>query len=171
MPSSSTTVSIVSVGQMLWRSRPECAQGWQHLKAIQRNNLEQRQPVGEATAHRSDINTDCNWRLPRVITKSGALHANRLRLLSAFGNNDHPVQRHIHLPPKADMCSATRNSAMCRIADIAAYSITSSICIKSDSGNSMPSALAVSRLTTSSNLVGFCTGRSAAFAPLSMRST
>jgi hypothetical protein len=35
----------------------------------------------------------------------------------------------------------------------------------------IPSALAVLRLRTNSNLVGFCTGRSAAFAPSSMRST
>src|SRR5204862_4841181 len=42
----------------------------------------------------------------------------------------------------------------------ATYSITSSIRISSDSGNSMPSRFAVLRLTTNSNFVGFCTGRS-----------
>ena len=53
----------------------------------------------------------------------------------------------------ADMCSATRYVRFVPIADIAAYSITSSICIKSDSGNSMPSALAVLRLMISSTFV------------------
>ena len=38
-------------------------------------------------------------------------------------------------------------------------------------GTSRPSALAVLRLMTSSNLVGACTGRSAGFSPLRMRST
>ena len=37
--------------------------------------------------------------------------------------------------------------------------------------NSRPSALAVFRLITSSYLVGACTGRSAGFSPLRMRST
>ena len=38
-------------------------------------------------------------------------------------------------------------------------------------GMSRPSALAVLRLITSSYLVGACTGRSAGFSPLRMRST
>src|SRR5262249_28046049 len=38
-------------------------------------------------------------------------------------------------------------------------------------GMSRPSALAVLRLMTSSNLVGACTGSSAGFSPLRMRST
>ena len=38
-------------------------------------------------------------------------------------------------------------------------------------GTSMPSALAVLRFTTSSNLVGACTGRSPGLAPFKMRST
>src|SRR5262249_61791330 len=38
-------------------------------------------------------------------------------------------------------------------------------------GDSSPSAFAVFRLTTSSYLVGACTGRSAGFVPLRMRST
>ena len=40
-----------------------------------------------------------------------------------------------------------------------------------EAGTSMPSALAVFRLITSSYLVGACTGRSAGFSPLRMRST
>jgi hypothetical protein len=51
------------------------------------------------------------------------------------------------------------------------YSITSSARASSVGGTSMPSALAVLRLTPSSYLTGACTGRSAGFAPLKMRST
>ena len=40
-----------------------------------------------------------------------------------------------------------------------------------DGGMVRPSALAVLRLITSSYLVGACTGRSAGFSPLRMRST
>jgi len=45
------------------------------------------------------------------------------------------------------------------------YSITSVACATSVVGTVMPSALAVLRFITSSNLVGCCTGRSAGFAP------
>jgi hypothetical protein len=51
------------------------------------------------------------------------------------------------------------------------YSITSSARCWRNQGTSSPSALAVLRLMTSSNLVGPSTGRSAGFAPRSMRST
>ena len=51
------------------------------------------------------------------------------------------------------------------------HSITSSARASSIAGTSRPSALAVLRLITSSYLVGACTGRSAGFSPLRMRST
>ena len=51
------------------------------------------------------------------------------------------------------------------------YSITSSARASSAGGTSSPSAFAVVRLMTRSNLVGACTGRSAGFSPLRMRST
>ena len=51
------------------------------------------------------------------------------------------------------------------------HSITSSARASSVGGTSRPSALAVLRLITNSNLVGACTGRSAGFSPLRMRST
>ena len=51
------------------------------------------------------------------------------------------------------------------------HSITSSARASSVGGISRPSALAVFRLTTSLYLVGACTGRSAGFSPLRMRST
>src|SRR5262249_44467249 len=51
------------------------------------------------------------------------------------------------------------------------HSISSSARGSSVGGISRPSALAVLRLMTSSYLVGACTGRSAGFSPLRMRST
>src|SRR5712691_11636239 len=51
------------------------------------------------------------------------------------------------------------------------HSITSSARASSVGGTSSPSTLAVLRLITSSYLVAACTGRSAGFSPLSMRST
>src|SRR5262245_16608584 len=51
------------------------------------------------------------------------------------------------------------------------HSITSSARASTDEGISMPSALAVLRLITNSYLVGACTGSSAGFSPLRMRST
>ena len=51
------------------------------------------------------------------------------------------------------------------------HSITSSARASSACGTTRPSALAVLRLITVSNLVGACTGRSAGFSPLRMRST
>src|SRR5262249_4721538 len=51
------------------------------------------------------------------------------------------------------------------------HSITSSARASTLAGISMPSAFAVLRLIASSNLVGACTGRSAGFSPLRMRST
>jgi hypothetical protein len=51
------------------------------------------------------------------------------------------------------------------------YSITSLARASSVVGTSRPSALAVLRLITISYLVGACTGRSAGFSPLRMRST
>src|SRR5262249_43050268 len=53
----------------------------------------------------------------------------------------------------------------------AVHSITSSARATRVAGTSRPSALAVFRLSTNSNLVGCCTGRSAGLAPLRMRST
>jgi hemolysin III len=54
---------------------------------------------------------------------------------------------------------------------VCAHSITSWARASSDDGTSKPSVLAVLRLITSSYLVGACTGRSAGFSPLRMRST
>src|SRR5215468_2781206 len=69
-----------------------------------------------------------------------------------------------------------RSEMRCVISDrtqrskIRAYSITSSARASNVVGTSRPSILAVFRLITTSYLVGACTGRSAAFSPLKMRS-
>jgi hypothetical protein len=52
-----------------------------------------------------------------------------------------------------------------------AHSITSSAVVRSDGATVMPSACAVFRLITSSNLFGFWTAMSAGLAPFRMRST
>src|SRR5262249_14387697 len=51
------------------------------------------------------------------------------------------------------------------------HSMTSSARARSIGGTSIPSAFAVLRLTANSYLVGACTGKSAGFSPLRMRST
>src|SRR5262245_17890469 len=56
-------------------------------------------------------------------------------------------------------------------ADISRYSITSSARARTDGVIMRSSALAVLRLTTSSYLVGACTGISLGFSPLRIRST
>src|SRR5215813_13091409 len=55
--------------------------------------------------------------------------------------------------------------------ELALHSITSSARASSVGGTCRPSAFAVFRLITSSYLVGACTGRSAGFSPLRIRST
>src|SRR5438445_3284003 len=52
-----------------------------------------------------------------------------------------------------------------------AHSMTSSARARIAGGTVRPSALAVLRLTTSSNMAGCCTGRSAGLAPARMRPT
>src|SRR5262245_59705007 len=79
------------------------------------------------------------------------------------------------LPLKADMCSALADVCYGPKADMRrtchSYSMTSSARPSTTGGIARPSALAVLRLITSSYLVGACTGRSAGFSPLRMRST
>ena len=78
-------------------------------------------------------------------------------------------------PPKADIGTRSRNVRFVPYADMLRcgrdwrYSITSSARASRVGGTSRPSVLAVFRLTTSSKLVGCCTGRSAGLSPLRMR--
>jgi hypothetical protein len=81
------------------------------------------------------------------------------------------VNGHVRFTSKADMCDATRNVYFGPIADIVAYSITSSARASTADGTLRPRDLVVLRLITISYLVGACTGISAGFSPLSTRST
>src|SRR5262245_13365874 len=75
-------------------------------------------------------------------------------------------------PLKADVAAAPSNSPFSAITGLMhrskkhRYSITWSALARSVGGTVRPSALAVLRLITNSNLVGCRTGRSAGFAPL-----
>src|SRR5262245_53224568 len=86
-------------------------------------------------------------------------------------NSDHK-SRHAQmvmsaLPLKADMCGALAHVRFGPIADIwPPYSIASSAMEITPGGMVMPSALAVVRLMTNSNLVDCNTGRSEGLAPL-----
>jgi hypothetical protein len=67
---------------------------------------------------------------------------------------------HLRLVPKGDICVA---------ANTAPYSITSSARNRIEVETSRPSALAVLRFNTTSNLVGSMTGKSAGFSPFRTR--
>ena len=82
------------------------------------------------------------------------------------------------LPPKADMCSATRDVRLVPKADMTAmknarpsssHSMTSSTMDITPAGIVSSSAFAALRLSTNSNFVGCSTGRLAGFSPLTMR--
>jgi hypothetical protein len=75
------------------------------------------------------------------------------------------------LPPKADMCSALADVCFGPIADISPYSIISSARESKLGGTVRPMALADFKLMISSYLFGSCTGNSAGFSPLRIRST
>src|SRR6516165_4982902 len=81
------------------------------------------------------------------------------------------------LPPKADIGTQSRNVRFVPKADqvhrnkIASYSITSSVSAMTEEGTGMPSASAVRRLMTNSNLVGSIIGSSPGLAPFRILST
>src|SRR5262249_45240641 len=96
----------------------------------------------------------------------------RLRFRVILGKPD----QHADAPHPLALLRSRRQRPRRRAADerdevAALHSMTSSARASSDAGTSRPSALAVLRLTTSSYFVGACTGRSAGFSPLSIRST
>src|SRR5262249_54500930 len=79
-------------------------------------------------------------------------------------------------PPRRLLCARRERPRGRRAAEqrdelAPSHSITSSARASNVVGTSRPSALAVFRLITNSYLVGACTGRSAGFSPLRMRST
>ena len=75
------------------------------------------------------------------------------------------------LRSEADMRGTLGHVRLGPTTDFVSYSIISSARDSSEGGTVRPSALAVLRLITNSNLVALCTGRSAGFSPLRMRST
>jgi hypothetical protein len=94
--------------------------------------------------------------------------------------NASDVQRSVRLPSKTlRECRHPCTAAQCQFqthapqqaASSIGYSITSSATASTPDGMVRPSALAVLRLMTSSYFVGVCTGKSAGFSPLRMRST
>jgi hypothetical protein len=104
------------------------------------------------------------------ITKTAASGVRQF--LTLFGPPDTgvPIQCHsIGLDEAAYLPPAIRSSGL--TARETNYSITSSARARIDCGTVSPSALAVLRLTTISNVVGCSTGRSAGLAPLRILST
>jgi hypothetical protein len=119
-------------------------------------------------------------------------------LITSFATSSLAHRRH-HAQSRNDCCGSIVTEMACprdvrfptvsdQTADIAAclkraitglmhrtnlqgYSITSSARVRSAGDTVRPSAFAVLRLIVSSYLVGACTGRSAGFSPLRMRST
>src|SRR5262249_51407874 len=73
------------------------------------------------------------------------------------------------LPPRADMCGATRGVRWAKSGHQLPYSITSSARAMSVGGTVRARLLAVERLMDRANLVGCITGRSEGFSPLRMR--
>ena len=82
------------------------------------------------------------------------------------------AKRHVRFTPKSghvqcnSVCPPCANSGLMHRSKTDCYSITSSARSRNNSGIAKPRTLAAIRLTTSSNLVGCSTGRSAGFAPL-----
>src|SRR5262249_22981254 len=105
------------------------------------------------------------------------------RLARGKSDDDAHRPRRIGLRPCDPRDGRQRGSPRCQMQEFAAgkfhhcqsprpfHSITSSARASSVGGTSRPSAFAVFILITSSYLVGACTGRSAGFSPLRMRST
>ena len=69
------------------------------------------------------------------------------------------------------LCRTSANNGCEQLQQGSPHSITSSASASTLGGISRPSALAVLRLITSSNLVGYSTGSSAGLAPLKILST
>jgi hypothetical protein len=84
---------------------------------------------------------------------------------------------HVRFTPESghvqctSLCLLWANSGLMQRSKKDRYSITSSARASNVGDTVRPSALAVLRLIASSYLVGACTGRSAGFSPLRMRST
>jgi len=101
-----------------------------------------------------------------LISAAGSIRPNGGRLLSS------PImETNAGLPTYRERPRGRRTAEQRDELAASDHSITSSARASTVGGISSPSALAVLRLMTSSYLVGACTGRSAGFSPLRMRST
>src|SRR5262249_22598911 len=113
--------------------------------------------------------------LPFLVTGLGEAFAECSHLLCPFGGgagveeSDHRLLRARRERPRGRRAASKRNELA--PVDLCDHSITSSARASNVGGTSSPSDLAVLRLMTSSYLVGACTGRSAGFSPLRIRST
>jgi len=116
-----------------------------------------------------------HWRLWH---RPGAIAAKRGPLKSDPGHDRKGSRRaHVSGSPQLADINASRQHfrivpkpAVSKRSKQRSYSITSSAMASSPDDTSRPSALAVLRLIISWYFVGFCTGRSAGFSPLRMRS-
>jgi len=113
-------------------------------------------PHFERGASITDLVTDGS-----LHSETSSLYRHRLQPIIDHGRATPECAPHAR-QPKAD----SRNAAKRLV-----YSITSSAAASSDCGMVRASAFAVFRLIVSSYLVGACTGRSAGFSPLRIRST
>src|SRR5262245_45861777 len=119
----------------------------------------------------SIIDTDAAAVVPAQLLQHLAESLEIALLLNIFGERvEHADPPHSGRLLRACRHRPRRRAAEKRYELAASHSITSSARASTLAGRSRPSALAVLRLIASSNLVGACTGRSAAFSPLRMRS-
>ena len=130
-----------------------------------------------AAAFPSSFSGDLSYRLERV-AGSGFTGANCDAAHDRLGSNTTEMgcARHVRSAPNGrrpvhrnEMTQRAR-CVTSRCGKRCPYSIISSARASSDGDTSRPSTLAVLRLTTSSSLVGLCTGSSAGLTPLRMRS-
>ena len=109
----------------------------------------------------------------RMADRSNGISTLKGRGMSALGQKRTFAVQYVMsaLPPKADMCGALGDVRYVPIADIA-YLFDHLVGAGEQRRRHVrPRAFAVLRSMTRSNLVGACTGRSAGFSPLRMRST
>jgi hypothetical protein len=111
------------------------------------------------------IGADPAWGLPKP-NASVYLTTDRVMQSQLLPGADMPLHNAF-----SAWCQELTSAAMQELSIFSRHSITSSARTSSVGGTSRPRALAVLRLITSSYLVGACTGRSAGFSPLRMRST
>src|SRR6516162_3298798 len=109
--------------------------------------------------------------LQRLAESRNARLCLRIALGKAHQHADppHPVGLLRARRERPSGCRAAKQRDELAAHHLRAHSITLSARPSSESGNVIPSALAVLRLIKSSTLVACCTGRSAALSPLRMR--